>query len=145
MKTKVFLGGTCEGYDWRKELISLLDSDKVDAFNPIVDDWNEEAQRKELEERETTDFCLYTITPDMKGCYSIAEVVDDSNKRPEKTLFLVISNVKDYEKKESVEFGPKMMKSLEAVKAMVVRNGGRVFDSIEEVAFFLNFKDDGIM
>lgn len=145
MKIKVFLGGTCEGYDWRKELISLLDTSKVDFFNPIVDDWNEEAQKKELEERKNTDFCLYTITPDMKGCYSIAEAIDDSNKRPDKTIFLVIDSIKDYEKKEEIKFGPKMKKSLDAVEAMVTRNGGHVFDSIEEVAFFLNFKDDVIV
>lgn len=138
MRIKVFLGGTCEGYDWRKELIGLLDDEKVDAFNPIVDDWNDEAQKKELEEREISDFCLYTITPDMKGCYSIAEVVDDSNKRPEKTIFLVIDEVTDYSKRETVKFGSKMKKSLDAVKNMVSRNKGYVFNSIEEVAMFLN-------
>ena len=41
-------------------------------------------------EREHCDFCLYVITPLMTGVYSIAEVTDDSNKRPEKTLFCVL-------------------------------------------------------
>ena len=141
MRIKVFLGGTCEGFDWRKELIEMLDSERVDAFNPVVDDWNEEAQKKELEEREISDFVLYTITPDLKGCYSIAEVVDDSNKRPDKTVFLVLEEINDYERKEAVKFGPKMLNSLHAVKDMITRNGGHVFDSIQEVAMFLNYFD----
>ena len=42
---------------------------------------------EELKQREECDFVLYVITPKMTGVYSIAEVVDDSNKRREKTLF----------------------------------------------------------
>ena len=30
----------------------------------------------------------------MEGCYSIAEVVDDSNKHPEKTVFVYLSEIK---------------------------------------------------
>ena len=41
---KVFLGGTCNKSKWRDELIDLL---KIDYFNPVVDDWNEEAQKEE--------------------------------------------------------------------------------------------------
>ena len=32
---KVFLGGTCNGSDWRKKLIPKL---KIDYFNPVVED-----------------------------------------------------------------------------------------------------------
>ena len=37
---KVFLGGTCNGSKWRNELIPSLN---VDYFDPVVEDWNEEA------------------------------------------------------------------------------------------------------
>ena len=68
---KVFLGGTCNESAWREELIPML---KIDYFNPVVDDWNEEAYKNELRERKICDLCLYTITPEMAGVYSIAEV-----------------------------------------------------------------------
>ena len=80
---EVFLGGTtAEGTTWREELIPMLE---IDYFNPVVDDWNDEAYEKELEKRETCDYVLYVISPLMEGTYSVAEVVDDSNKRPNKT------------------------------------------------------------
>lgn len=82
---KVFLGGTCAGWKWRDELQPLL---KCDYYNPIVKNWSEEDRLREVHERETSDYVLYGITNGIKGVYSIAEVVDDSNKRPEKTIFL---------------------------------------------------------
>lgn len=79
---KVFLGGTCNESAWKDELIPLLE---IDFFNPVVDDWDDESQKKkEIIERENSDFVLYVITPKMTGVYSIAEVVEDSIKRPEK-------------------------------------------------------------
>jgi hypothetical protein len=81
---KVFLGGTCNDSDWRDVLIPAL---TIDYYNPVVPDWTEECYQRELREREECDYCLYVITPKMTGAYSIAEVIDDSNKRPEKTVF----------------------------------------------------------
>ena len=91
---RVFLGGTCNESTWRDELIPLL---KVDYFNPVVDDWNEEAQKREIYERENDDIIAYCITPKMTGVYSIAEVVDDSNKRPEKVVLCVLIKDGEYE------------------------------------------------
>ena len=84
---KVFLGGTCNESTWRDKLIKMLE---IDYFNPVVDDWTEECYQEELRQREICDYCLYVITPRMTGVYSIAEVVDDSNKRPEKTIFCLL-------------------------------------------------------
>jgi hypothetical protein len=81
---KVFLGGTCNESKWRDELIKLL---KIDYFNPVVEDWTPECMAEEIRQRETCDYCLYVITPRMSGVYSIAEVIDDSNKRSQRTLF----------------------------------------------------------
>lgn len=121
MKNKVFLGGTCAGVDWRSDLIPKL---KIDYFNPVVDDWNAQAQINELRERESADYVLYVITPGIKGVYSIAEVVDDSNKRPGKTVFCIAVNYGRFE--------PKMAKSLDAVGRLVERNGG-VYTTFEEL------------
>lgn len=135
-KIKIFMGGTCEGYDWRSKLVDLLD-DRFDCFNPIVDDWNDEARANEIYQREHCDLCLYVITPDMKGCYSIAEVVDDSNKRPANTVFIVLYKVYD-EHNDIKMFGEKMERSLKQVENMVEKNKGLVFKSLEEFAMTCN-------
>lgn len=126
---KVFLGGTCNGYEWRSELIPKL---KCDYFNPVVDNWNEEAQLRELQERKTSDFVLYTITNDMAGIFSIAEVVDDSNKRPRKTIFCNL--YKNKGNKETIQ----MSNSLFALEQLLRRNNVKVFHNLDDVANYLN-------
>ena len=141
---KVFLGGVCNGSKWRDKLIPML---KINYFNPVVDDWNEECYQEELKQREICDYCLYVITPRMTGVYSIAEVVDDSNKRPEKTIFCVLNKDlnKDYddtiitnESMQPIFFSKGQMMSLDRVGKMIERNGGKYFKSLKEVADYLN-------
>lgn len=127
---EVFLGGTVNGSTWREELIPMLE---CDYFNPVVKDWNEEAQKLEIHKRQTCDFVLYIITPKMSGVYSIAEVVEDSNKRPQQTLFCIIEN------DDNNEFTEHQLKSLMMVKNLVRNNNARVFDTLEDVANFLNY------
>ena len=133
MNKRCFLGGTCNGSKWRDELISKL---KIDYFNPVVDDWNEEAYQKELYEREHCDYVLYVITPKMSGVYSIAEVVDDSNKIPQKTIFCIIEQEED--QNYAGKFNKGQMKSLEAVGKMIEKNGAKWFKDLNSVAEYLN-------
>ena len=126
---KVFLGGTCNESTWRNELIKDL---KINYFNPVVEDWTPECMVEEIRQRETCDFVLYTITPKMTGVYSIAEVIDDSNKRPEKTLLCIL----DEDNKKLFTNG--QWKSLQQVGEMVRRNGGKTFVSLYSVAEYLN-------
>lgn len=124
---KVFLGGTCSGYRWRDKLIPML---KCDYYNPIVKNWSEEDRLREVHERETADYVLYVITSGMKGVYSIAEIIDDSNKRPEKTIVCVL-----YDGIEN-----KMAHSLRATVNLAKSNGATICESLEEVANMLNAK-----
>lgn len=126
---KVFLGGTCNGSAWRKELIPMLN---IDYFNPVVEDWTPECMEEEIRQREKCDYCLYVITPKMTGTYSIAEVVDDSNKRPEKTVFCVLPADGDY------SFDTAQAKSLYQVRKMIENNGAKYCGSLAEVAHYLN-------
>jgi hypothetical protein len=127
--TKVFLGGTCNNSKWRDILIPKLD---IDYFNPVVDNWTEDDYQIELDEREKCNICLYFITPKMKGTYSIAEVIDDSNKRPEKTIF-------GFTKKDGKdEFDEDQIKSLDKVGVMVESNGGLYLKSLTEIKSHLN-------
>jgi hypothetical protein len=126
---KVFLGGTCNNSKWRDILIPKL---KINYFNPVVDNWTEEDYHIELEERENSDYCLYVITPKMKGSYSIAEVIDDSNKRPQKTIFCFVN------KDGKDQFDKEQIKSLDKVGIMVEQNGGIYLKSLNEVKNYLN-------
>lgn len=122
---KVFLGGTCSGYKWRDDLIPMLN---CDYYNPIVKNWSEEDRLREVHERETADYVLYVITSGMKGVYSIAEIIDDSNKRPEKTIVCVLYDNIDKQ----------MSKSLSATLNLAKSNGAAVLNSLEDIASFLN-------
>ena len=127
---KVFLGGTTNNSNWRDDLEKKL---KIEYFNPVVTDWNDEAQKEEIKQRKNCDFVLYVITPKMEGVYSIAEVVDDSNKRPNKTIFAYLLD------DEGKEFSKHQIKSLDMVGKMVEENGGKWFKSLGEVSDYLNF------
>lgn len=126
---EVFLGGTCNNSKWREELIPLLD---IDYFNPVVEKWTEEAKAVEKKKRKTCDFLLYCITPKMKGVYSIAEAVQDSNIEPKKTIFCFLK------KDEDSVFDKHQIDSLMEVAKMIEENGGHSFNSLESVAEFLN-------
>jgi len=138
---KVFLGGTCNESKWRNDLIKLL---KIDYFNPVVEDWTPECMAEEIEQREFCDYCLYVITPRMIGVYSIAEVIDDSNKRPTKTVFCFLeTDINPIQTLTSMpvdelKFSVAQIKSLNEVGNMVTRNGGKYLKSLESVADYLN-------
>lgn len=126
---KVFLGGTCNESNWRNRIITMLD---VDYFNPVVEDWTPDCMKEELKQREECNIVLYVVTPKMTGVYSIAEVVDDSNKRPKRTIFVRLRD-DDHER-----FTEGQWKSLGAVAQMVERNGGRVFTDLKSAAIAIN-------
>ncbi len=126
---KVFLGGTTNESTWRETLIRLL---TVDHFNPVVDDWTPDCMAEEIQQRELCDICLYVITPKITGVYAIAEVVDDSNKRPSKTVLVLLRQDGD------TRFTEAQWQSLGAVKSMVQSNGAVVLDSLERAAIYLN-------
>lgn len=128
---KIFLGGTCNNSNWRSQLIPNL---KIDFFNPVVPVWTDEAYHRELQERETCDICLYVITPLAKGYYSIAEVVDDSNKRPEKTIMCLISE------EGGKTFDRFQLKSLKKIGAMVQENGATYCEGMDALIQHINKK-----
>lgn len=126
---KVFLGGTCNGSRWRDDLIKLL---TIDFYQPQSGEWTKEMMEEEKQQREICDFCLYVITPKMTGFYSVAEVVDDSNKRPSKTIFSFLKE------DEGQLFSEHQLTSLEQTAEMVRKNGAKVFSTFEEIAGYLN-------
>lgn len=126
---KIFLGGTCNESTWRDDLIKML---TIDYFNPVVEDWTEECMAEEIKQRAECDFCLYVITPKMTGVYSIAEAVDDSNKRPKKVIFCVLRD------DDGVNFSDGQIKSLNQVGSLIAENGGIRLDSLKNIADYLD-------
>ena len=125
----VFLGGTVNGSKWRDELIPKL---KIDYFNPIVGEWNEKAKRAEDDAKAKSDYLLFVLTPKLEGFYSIAEVVDASNKYPQKTIICVL------ESDDGNEWTAHRIKSLKRIEDLVSSNGGMVLNGLDECADFLN-------
>ncbi len=126
---KVFLGGTCNGSLWRDDVIKKL---KIHYYNPVGEEWTPAMMEEELKQRKESDFCLYVLTPKMEGFYSVAEVIDDSNKRPEKTIFSFINE------DEGKTFSDEQIKSLKQVARMINENGAKYFETMKEVIDFLN-------
>ena len=105
---------------------------KIDYFNPVVPTWDKKAQLNEIKEINESDFLLFVITPLMTGFYSIAEVVDASNKKPEKTILCVL------DEENGKKWTEHQRKSLTSVEKLVSSNGAFVFGSLEEIISFLN-------
>lgn len=128
---KVFLGGTCNESIWRNRIITMLD---IGYFNPVVDDWTEDCMEEEIRQRKNCDFCLYVITPKMTGVYTVAEVVDDSNKQPDKTILVLLRDDGDQ------KFTQGQWKSLGALARMIRSNGAQAFDNLKSAAIYMNGK-----
>lgn len=128
MENKVFLGGTCNGDTWRDELIPLL---KVPYFNPVVEDWNEEARAEERTQKDLCNIHLYCITSKMTGVYSIAEAVESAHKGHILTIFNVCIK----------GFSSSQKSSLKSVGDMICKCGGTSVgssDRIEDVILRLS-------
>ena len=117
---KIFLGGTCAESNWRDQLIPVLDKKGYNYFNPVVKDWTAEAQiREEQEKNDVCDSHLYILTPEMKGVYSVAEIIDSAwqvaNAGSGSMIFGILGKESDW--------GISMWKSLMAVKNKVLQIG----------------------
>ena len=128
----VFLGGTCNGSTWRDELISMLDPETISAFNPVVEHWDEKAQAIEDYHKENDDICLYVITPEMRGVYGVFELALDSCKRPGTVICCILNE------RNGLTYEKHMLKNMIKIKKDLIKNGTPVFDTLEDVAEFLN-------
>jgi len=126
---RVFLGGTVGESKWRDYVMPRLE---VDYFNPVVPDWNDEAWAREIYERKTCDYVLYVLSPKMEGYYSIAEVADDSYKRPDRTILCNLFN------DDGAVFESHRKAELQKVAKLVISNGGTVLETLDDIVEFLN-------
>lgn len=114
MTNKVFLGGTCAETTWRDKIIDKL-SENIEYFNPVVKNWTPADQKKEIDEKENKcNIHFYCITSEMKGVFSIAEVVDSVHNKNIRTILHIIPD----------GFDKAQLKSLEATVDLVNSRGG---------------------
>lgn len=126
----VFLGGTCNNSTWRNELISKLDTSKVTVFNPVVEVWDEKAKENEIWHRKKDDLCLYVLTPEMKGDTSIEEIIEDSRKRPNKTILCILEGVN-----KKFNF---LQKSKILILQLIINYNIPLFYNLDEVVNYIN-------
>jgi hypothetical protein len=127
---KAFIGG---GLGANSEILKKLKSElTIEYFDPgtLPNDFHSFKISKV--EWESCDYCLYLITPQMVGFDQIVNVVDDSNKRPNKTLYCFL--LEDGGEK----FTEHQVKSLKAIGKTVENNGGKWYESLQSAIEFLN-------
>lgn len=124
---RVFLGGTCFGWDWRKEIIPMI---QVSSFNPLVEEWTEEDMAIEKDEQANKcNIHLYIITSP-KSIFSIAEVVQSSHLSSKSTILHVCPS----------GFSKQELKHMTAICELVKDNGAIVYidDELARTARTLN-------
>lgn len=101
MNKLVFLGGTCGNNHWREAIVipGLLERgvDPACLFNPVVEQWDEQAQWREDTAKARADYQLYVIaSPDPRAedvanvsGYSLVEATMGLYDAPGKTVILV--------------------------------------------------------
>lgn len=119
----VFLGGTCNNSTWRNELIPLLKNKGITYFNPVVDDWTPECQKIENWHKANDKYSLFVITKEMTGVFSIAELIDLSNKQPTRTIIMFMYD----------GFDKGQAKSLKATEDLAKSNGAFVCHSYDDI------------
>lgn len=117
---------------YRRLIIKNSPCGAVDTFNPVVDAWNETAQANEDWHKANDDFCLYVLTLEMSGLYSIFEVADSSNKQPERTICCF------FKSRNGKEFDDQYWRGIKKMKRDLLKNGATVCEDLAEVAAFLN-------
>lgn len=138
---KLFLGGTCSGSTWRRDFVKMIPQG-ISFFNPVVEKWTDECFEKEFREKLNSDYIVYIITPEGASYYSVAEMVDstwecinlntyENNRHPGIVLCCFVDNYNG-------RFNDKELKSIDAVKMLLIRLGARVFNSMSELAYFVS-------
>lgn len=133
IKPVIFLGGTVDD-PWREEFIQywkkLLKEDRykglknIELFNPIVDNWDAEAQKKEEEVKSTALMNLFVITPNMKGFFSIAECTESSHRTDHMTVFAMYDKHKKFTSRDTHSF--------DATGDLIKKNGGYYITAVGE-------------
>lgn len=127
--SKLFLGGTCAGPDYRDKLIPLL---TVPYFNPVVENWTEADAVRENQEKASALANVFVITPAAIGSYSIAELTELAITS-DKPLFVMFMEVEGYQWNEH------QLKSNTQIKKLLAKYNTLIFEDLESLAKSANW------
>lgn len=127
--SKLFLGGTCAGPDYRELLIPLL---TVPYFNPVVANWTEADAVRENQEKASALANVFVITPAAIGSYSIAELTELAITS-DKPLFVMFMEVEGYQWNEH------QLKSNTQIKKLLSKYNTLIFEDLESLAKSANW------
>ena len=133
---RVIMLGTCSDSQWRDQLKGLVKNKDIDWFDPVVENWDPTDQLREFELREQSGLIINVITPLMSGIYSIAELIDDSNKFGKKVIFCILPS--DTVNGRRHFWTDEAKSSFDMIAKMAENNGAVQCRSLEEIATFLN-------
>lgn len=140
----VYLGGTTPShnptYGWRGELIPFLKENKIDFFNSVVEEWDQDCIRIEDEKKKLSHVNLFVITPLMEGVYSIAELMEcaikaQSQETGQMVIFCLLD--REFDDKVDAEWSKNQMTSFDIVGKRISQLGGRYLRSMPELKEFL--------
>lgn len=130
----VFLGGTTfkdESMDWRREVERRVNPN-IRCFNPIVEEWDEYQRKVEENAKANSKYKLYVLTPQMRGVYSIAEMMLDSVNCGENTLICVLPEYK------GKKFSTEKLNSLNATLELCRKYNATILYTLDGVIEYLN-------
>ena len=129
----VFLGGTIGGRNWREEFLELVKEkkSKIRCFNPIVSEWTKECIELENFVKHHAIYHIYVLSPAMRGCYTIAEMVNSAHESDKKTYVYIMDE--DNVDGEPITWDARMKNSVTAVRNMLIEHGAVIADSISDM------------
>lgn len=104
---------------------------KAEVSLPL-DEKGTESPERYVELKKECDLYLYVMSPAIESFDVVVDAIDDSNKHPAKTMFYYYPSDKDK------AYTPHQVKSLDAVGKMVRMNGGKWFESENEMLQYIN-------
>ena len=128
-KEKWFLGGTCGKTQWRDELIPILEKRNIDYFNPLIRGrgWIKSDEDNEyIEKNEKCNVHCYVITPEIKGVFSIAEIVNScwevkTNTNIVKFVYFIILGIFERKMYRSLEATMRLCKNIAGSKVHILK------------------------
>ena len=128
---KIFLGGTCNSL-WRTEFISFLEHEKIDYFNPVVEDWTIEDEAEGTTQKMLCDILLWVITPQMRGFYAPFELAELANQNPKKLWVCFLRHDKDVAGVDHA-WTVNQIRSIKSIQNRLLEKNVKVFNDIFDV------------
>lgn len=138
--TQLFLGGTVGNNNWRDNFINTLTKNGVPAnaiFNPVVKDWNAEAQANEEKAKAECKYMMFFISdPQQEGinisAYSMVEATMACYDKADSTVIVF----------DKTPFSGHVLKAINQTEKVLRKRfpEAMIFGSIEEAADWFSTK-----